>query len=280
MPELLAIIALLGVFDAPIECDQCEQWNRPQEPFNVYGNTWYVGTGGLGAVLVVTDDGLALFDGGLPQSAERIAENVRSLGFELADIRFIGLSHAHFDHAGGIAALQRLSGAEVFAGKDAARVLRTGAVLPSDPQYEEDMTGGTFPAVSDAIGVDGGWQYMLGDTTITAIATPGHTVGGLSWTWQTCEADRCLTAVYVDSLTPVSRPGYRYSDGLGDVLADTLTRLENLDCDILLSTHAFSFGLHEKLAAGREAFIDPGACRMLAIETKTYLGSRLESERP
>lgn len=280
MPEFLAWFALLGVFDAPIDCEACEQWNRPQEPFNVYGNTWYVGTGGLGAVLVATDDGLALLDGGLPQSAEQIVANIRSLGFDVADIRFIGLSHAHYDHAGGLAAIQRLSAAEVFAGQDAAMALRNGALQPTDPQYAEGTTGETFPKIPLAIGVDDGWQYELGNTTITAIATPGHTVGGMSWTWETCEADRCLTAIYVDSLTPVSRPGYRYSTGLGDALADTLRRLEMLDCDIMLSTHDFSFDLHDKLAAGKEAFIDPGACRRLATETGTYLDNRLKSERP
>jgi metallo-beta-lactamase class B len=280
MPELLAVLALLGVFDAPIECANCEEWNRPQEPFNVFGNTWYVGTGGLGAVLVATDEGLALFDGGLPQSAEVIANNIRSLGFDLTDIRIIGLSHAHYDHAGGIAALQRLSGADVFAGEDAAEALHHGALQADDPQYSADAPVQDFPAVADAVGVADGWQYELGATTITAIATPGHTLGGTSWTWETCEAERCLTVVYLDSLSAVSRPGYRYSDGLGAVLAETLRRVELLDCDILLSTHDFTFAMHEKLQAGKVAFVDPGACRALALKTSTYLQKRLKAEQP
>ena len=280
MPELLVLVALLGVFDAPVECTNCEEWNRPQEPFNVFGNTWYVGTGGLGAVLVATDEGLALFDGGLPQSAEVIANNIQSLGFDLTDIRIIGLSHAHYDHAGGIAALQRLSGADVFAGEDAAEALRHGALQTDDPQYSADAPVQDFPAVADAVGVADGWQYVLGATTITAIATPGHTLGGTSWTWETCEAERCLTVVYLDSLSAVSRPGYRYSDGLGAVLAETLRRVELLDCDILLSTHDFTFAMHEKLQAGKVAFVDPGACRALALKTSTYLQKRFKAEQP
>jgi metallo-beta-lactamase class B len=280
MPEFFVWLSLLGVFDAPINCDQCESWNRPQEPFNVFGNTWYVGTGGLGAILLATDDGLALFDGGLPQSAERIVANIASLGFDVADIRFIGLSHAHYDHAGGIAAIQRLSGADVFAGQDAAIALRAGALQPTDPQFADRMTGQTFPPVADARGVDDGWQFEMGNTTITAIATPGHTVGGMSWSWRTCENDRCLTVVYVDSLTPVSRSGYRYADGLASALEDTLRRLGKIECDILLSTHDFSFDLHDKLAAGKAAFVDPDACHDLAGETSTYLEKRLKSERP
>jgi hypothetical protein len=84
----------------------------------------------------------------------------------------------------------------------------------------------------------------------------------------------------MDSLSAVSRPGYRYSDGLGAVLAETLRRVESLDCDILLSTHDSTFAMHDKLRAGKAAFIDPGACRALALKTSTYLQKRLEAEQP
>jgi metallo-beta-lactamase class B len=279
VPDALLWLTLLGVFDAAIDCDNCEQWNRPQEPFHIYGNTWYVGTGGLASILIETDDGLVVLDGGLPQSAELIATNIRILGFDPADIRFIGLSHAHYDHAGGIAALQRLSGATVYASHDAARSLRNGALQEDDPQFGGGMTGQTYPAVPDAVGVADGWEFHLADFAITALHTPGHTVGGMSWTWQACEEDRCLDVVYVDSLSAVSRPGYLYSDGLGDVLRETLGRLANLDCDIMLSTHDFSFGLHRKLQQGAQAFIGDQECRDRAATTLKQLQKRLESEQ-
>ncbi len=280
MPEVLLALFALSVFDAPIECRSCEQWNRPQEPFHIYGNTWYVGTGGLGAVLIDSGDGLLLLDGGLPQSAAVIATNIEAAGFDVADIAFVGLSHAHYDHAGGLAALQRLSRATVYAGVDAAESLRRGEVLPSDPQYGQDRTGQTYPAVPDAVGVVDDWTYSLGDVTIRAIATPGHTLGGTSWTWRSCEEGDCLDIVYLDSLTAVSRPGYRFSDGLGAKLRATLDRIAALDCDIMLSTHDSSFELHDKLAAGRDTFVDAGACRGIAAKTRTYLDKRLQTERP
>ncbi len=279
MPELLAWLALLGVYDAPIDCANCAEWNRPQEPFQVFGNTWYVGTGGLGAVLIDTGDGLLLLDGGLPQSAAVIAANIEAAGFDVADIEFIGLSHAHYDHAGGLSALQRLSGAPVYAGEDAAEVLRRGELLPSDPQHGAGRTGQDFPAVAEAVGVTDGWTFSLGDVTIRAIATPGHTLGGTSWTWRSCEGGRCLDIVYLDSLSTAARPGYRFSDGLGELLDQTIARVANLDCDIMLSTHDFAFGLHEKLAAGRDAFIDAEACQTIAAKTGTYLDKRLQTEQ-
>jgi metallo-beta-lactamase class B len=280
MPDWLALLVVLSVFDAPIDCDACEQWNRPQEPFHIYGNTWYVGTGGLGAVLIETGEGLILLDGGLPQSAELIAQNITQLGFRPKDIRLIGMSHAHYDHVGGIAALQRLSGAAVIASHDAAAALQAGALQENDPQFGGGMDGQAFPAVANVVPTDDGAELEFAGFTLTLVYTPGHTWGGTSWTWESCEDDRCLDVVYVDSLTPVSRPGYRYSDGLGDVLDETLDRIAGLDCDIMLSTHDFSFNMHNKLEQGRGAFIDPDSCRALAQKTSTYLDKRLKSELP
>jgi metallo-beta-lactamase class B len=120
--------------DPPTKCGPCDEWNRPLDPFRVYGNTFFVGTAGLTAILVTSDAGHILLDAGLPQTAPVIDANIRKLGFKTEDIRLIVNSHAHFDHAGGIAALQRFSGATVAAGEAGARALRQGAPTPDDPQ--------------------------------------------------------------------------------------------------------------------------------------------------
>ena len=280
MPDWALLLAVFSVFDAAIECEDCNHWNRPQESFRIHGNTWYVGTGGISSIMIATGEGLVLLDGGLPQSAEVIVENIGQLGFRAKDIRFIGLSHAHFDHAGGIAALQRLSGATVAASEDAARALRTGTLQENDPQFGGGMSGQVFPAVANVVAVADGWEYEMGGVTLTAMHTPGHTWGGVSWTWQSCDDEGCLDLVYVDSLGPVSRSDYRFSDGLGDALQATLDRIASLDCDIMLSTHDFSFALHDKLASGGGAFVDAEACRKHAEKTRTYLHRRLQSEQP
>jgi metallo-beta-lactamase class B len=278
MAEVLSLLLTLTVFDAAIECDPCEQWNRPQAPFQIYGNTWYVGTGGISAILIDTEEGLVLLDGGLPQSAEVIVDNIIALGFRPKDIRYIGLSHAHFDHAGGIAALQRLSGATVLASHDAAAALRAGGLQENDPQFGGGMTGQTYPAVAEVTAVTDGWEIRIGDFRMIALHTPGHTWGGVSWAWQSCENNRCRDIVYVDSLAPISRQGYRYADGLGDALRATLDRIAGLDCDIMLSTHDSSFGMHEKLQLGRQAFVDGSECRKHAKKTGTNLDNRLDDE--
>src|SRR5487761_9878 len=101
-------------------------WNAPQAPFRIYGNTWYVGPHELSSILVDAARGLALFDGDLPESAPQIEAHIRALGFRIRDIKWILNSHAHIDHAGGIAALQRASGAQVLASAAGAHELQLG----------------------------------------------------------------------------------------------------------------------------------------------------------
>src|SRR5581483_12435798 len=105
-------------------------WNAPQAPFRIYGNTWYVGPHGLSSILVDTGQGLALFDGDLPESAPQIEAHIRALGFRVHDIKWVFNSHAHIDHAGGIAALQRASGAQVLASSGGARAMELGGADP------------------------------------------------------------------------------------------------------------------------------------------------------
>src|SRR5215207_10996155 len=130
--------------DAPIACDACAEWNMPRAPFRVFGNTHYVGVAGLSAVLVTSTAGHILLDGGLPQSAALIDRNIRALGFRTEDIRLIVTSHAHFDHVGGVAALQRVSAATVAASASSAAALEAGMPSADDPQY---AFNDGFPAV-------------------------------------------------------------------------------------------------------------------------------------
>jgi metallo-beta-lactamase class B len=121
--------------DKAIVCGACDAWNARREPFRIFGNTYYVGVAGLSSILVVSDKGHILLDGGLPQSAALIDQNIRSLGFRLQDVRLIVTSHEHFDHVGGVAALQRASGAIVASSPVGARALGQGEPTPDDPQY-------------------------------------------------------------------------------------------------------------------------------------------------
>ena len=183
------------------DCPSCKVWNQPQEPFPIYGNTYYVGTHGLSSILITSPAGHVLIDGALPESAEQVRNHISALGFRIEDVKLILNSHVHFDHAGGIAELQHWSGARVAASQRSAEVLRNGGVAKDDPQY------GLLPDIAKVQHIEAfDDQDVLhaGDIAVTAHLTPGHTPGGTSWTWKSCEGNRCLNVVYADSLTAVS----------------------------------------------------------------------------
>lgn len=262
-------------------CASCAAWNAPQQPYRVYGNTYYVGTKELSAILIASDQGLILIDGDLPQSAPQIADHIRTLGFRLKDIRLILNSHTHFDHAGGIAKLQSLSGARVGASPWSAEVLRTGGTGRDDPQYE--FAPGIAP-VSRVETVGDGQSLQIGSLAITAHFTPGHTPGGTSWTWQSCEKSRCLQVVYADSLTPVSADKYRFRDhpALLAGFEKSFALLDSLPCDILLTPHPEFSNMAQRLkahdAGQADAFVDPNACRAYAASARKALAKRLKQE--
>lgn len=268
--------------DPPCECDRCEDWNAPLAPFRIHGNTWYVGTDGLASLLVEAGDGLVLVDGGLPQSAALIDANIRALGFDPLDIRAILVSHAHFDHAGGIAALQRLTGATVYASERAQETLVSGRLVDGDPQFVAGSDSGSFPAIKKVVPVADGASVTVGSVRLTAIHTPGHTPGGVTWTWESCAMGACYDIVYADSLTAVSAPGFSFAaSGAAESMIDSAGRIAELDCDILLSPHPFFFGLHDKLERrdGGNPFINDMACSFYAESALDWLKQRLDAER-
>jgi metallo-beta-lactamase class B len=258
------------------------EWNAPQKPFRIYGNTWYVGPHGLSAILVDTGKGLALFDGDLPESAPQIEAHLREIGFRLRDVKWIFNSHAHADHAGGIAALQRASGAQVLASTEGARELESGGAYPADPQYGFGLT---YTPVKRVRVVRDGETLHLGDVTVAARYTPGHTPGSTSWTWRSCEGARCLRIAYVDSLTALAAPGYRFSDHPRYVAAfrRSITTVAALPCDILLTPHPGAGGFWKKIARRKSpgdvaSLVDPGACRVYASVAGKALDAQLTRE--
>lgn len=267
-------------------CSQCAEWNQPQAPFQIFGNIYYVGPHGLSSVLITSKAGHVLIDGGLPESAQVIVANIRSLGFRIEDVKLIVNSHVHFDHAGGIAQLQRLSGARVLASPWSAAVLAHGGVGRGDPQYG---VVAPIPAVRNVHVLQDGRGYRVGDILITAHLTPGHTPGGTSWTWKSCVEDVCRDMVYADSLALVSAGGFRFTSSreYPHALADfekSFAFFETVPCDILITNHPEASDLWERLAARQrgvtpDPMVDSAACRQLAERGRKRLPQRVAQER-
>lgn len=260
-------------------------WDAPQEPFALFGNSYYVGPHGVASVLITSKEGHILIDGGSDKSPKQIVARIRQLGFKPEDIRFILVSHEHIDHAGGVAELQRLSNAEVLAGAAAVPVLRSGEAGRSDPQY-----GGLpkMAPVARVRAVRDGEVVKLGPLAVTMHATPGHTQGGASWTWQSSEGGRTANMVYADSLNAYGSKAFRYS---GDAawpsaradLERSIAKVAALPCDVLVSAHPEVSDLWTRYARraqrGAAAFIDTDACRVYADNARTRLQQRLAEER-
>ncbi len=283
---VLIFASTASAADGAINCSSCEEWNKAVAPFKVHGNTWYVGTAGLSAVLVTGPQGHVLLDGALPQSAPLIQKNIEALGFKMKDVKLILNSHAHFDHAGGIAALQKASGATVVHSPHGAQVLRDGTPGTDDPQYDPKDRF-YIPKVAQVKEVADGETLSVGPLRFTVHYTPGHTPGGTTWTWQSCEGGKCLDMVYADSLTPVSTDGFHYTGGPGypDRSASfrkTIDKVASLKCDIVIAAHPSAtdaFGKAAAKTAGANPFIDPEGCRKLAAGAAKTLDARLQRER-
>ena len=286
---LALVLALSGVAHAgesALNCGNCKEWNQPVKPFNIYGNTWYVGVNGLSSVLITSPRGHVLVDGALPQSAKLIGANIKALGFRIEDVKLIVNSHAHWDHAGGIAALARASGAVVAASAPGARSLNSGTHGADDPQYYANAPV-HVPKVAKVRIVADGETVQVGPIGITAHMTPGHTPGSTTWSWTSCEQARCMNLVYADSLNPISHDGFLFSGkgkqpDISASFASSIAKVAALKCDIVLSAHPFLAGILGKAAARtpqHNPFIDPEGCRNYAATASKLLGERLVKER-
>lgn len=258
------------------DCPSCAEWNAPREPFHIFGNTWYVGTEGLTALLVSSPQGHVIIDGALPDSAPQILANVEKLGFKASDVVLILNTHAHFDHSGGIAALQRATGARVAVSEASAPVLESGKAAANDPQHEHHLD---FPPAKNVESFADGATLKAGSLSLTAHPTGGHSPGGTSWSWTSCEGETCLRIVYADSLTPITGGSYRYSDDTAALAAfeKGFTALETMPCDLLLTPHPGASAMWERLAKG--SLVDPEACRAYAATGRKYLASKLGKEK-
>lgn len=265
--------------DIAAACGTRDGWADPAPPAHIYGNSWYVGTCGITVVLIETKAGLVLIDTGPLEAKPHVLASIRALGFDPRQIKWLLSTHEHFDHVGGMAAIQQESGAKLAAGPFAAQALRSGKHYPDDPQATWLEKYPMAPARVDRVIRDRG-TLALGGVSFTALATPTHTSGSTSWTWTACENKVCRTMALADSVNAISADGYRFMDNPGrriGVVAG-LDRIANMPCDILLTPHPESSNLFERLS-GRAPLFDPGACRAYAKAGNDRYRKRLAEEQ-
>lgn len=273
-----ALLILLTGF-APLASaqasEQWREWNKPIAPFRIAGPLYYVGVANVTSLLLTTPAGHVIVDGGFAESADIILGNVCSLGFEPADVKVLLSTHAHGDHAGGLAAIKARTGARLYAGALDVPLLARGG--KGDFAFGDGIP---YPPVAADVGVNDGDTVALGGVTVRAIATPGHTMGCTSWVFSVEDGGRRLRVVMVGG---TSAPGYRLVNNAKypGIVADyerSFSRLAAEPADLLLEGHGFAFGLDDK-RAGRKPFVDAAGYRARIAEAARSFREQLEKER-
>ena len=262
----IALIALLpfgGVAQAQTVKDLLAallvKWNTPTEPFKMIGNVYYVGTDGLASYLITSPQGHILVDTVMPESTSQIKASIEKLGFKITDVKYLVNTHAHIDHTGGLAEMKQASGGQLVAG-EADKPLLEGGYYPG-AQQDEALK---FPPVKVDRTVREGDKVTVGDVTLTARETPGHSPGCTSWEFSVKDGDATRTALIFCSGTValnrlVGNPTY---SGIVTDYKKTFARARDMKVDVLLAPHPEMYKMAEKRAklaeGGPNPFVNPG----------------------
>lgn len=238
-------------------------------PFQIADNLYYVGSRDLAAYLITTPAGNILINANLESSPPLIRASVEKLGFSWADTRILLNSQAHADHMGGAAQVLRETHARDLVMEGDADVVSSGG--RKDFAFGTDGIK-TFPRAHVDRVLHDGDTVVLGDVTLTAHRTGGHTRGCTTWTFRTHisgdPAGRLRDVVIVGGVRALSQ--YRLVDtpehpasypGIKRDFDQTFTTLRALPCDLFLGAHGVYFGLLSKMkrmqTEGETAFVDP-----------------------
>src|SRR5438093_5993224 len=260
---LVALMSLTAAVEAQTVKDLLEtlkvKWNTPTEPFKMIGNVYYVGTDGLASYLITSPQGHILVDTMMPEATSQIKASIEKLGFKVTDIKYLVNTHAHIDHTGGLAEMKQASGAQLVAGA-ADKPLLEGGYYPG---AQED-TALAFPPVKVDRTVREGDTVSVGDVTLTARETPGHSPGCTSWEFVVKDGDAtrsvlifCSGTVALNRL--VANPTY---SGIVTDYRKTFARAVDMKVDVLLAPHPEMYKMAEKRAklseGGPNPFVNPG----------------------
>jgi len=277
-----AALSILAAHNAVAQADETSRsWNKPVAPFRIAGNLYYVGATEVTSFLVTTSKGHFLLDGGFVETAPQIERNIAELGFNLRDVKFLLNSHAHYDHAGGLAELKKLSGARFVASERDAPLLRAGG--RGDFRFGDTLT---FPPFELDQIIHDGESIQIGDQKMTAHLTPGHTKGCTTWTTKISDGTKTYDVVFIGSQSTLDYKfvGQESYPGITSDFENSFALLNHLPCDIFLASHGSFFHFvekHERLLHGdANAFIDPEGYKTYVRESEREFRHKLAQKKP
>jgi metallo-beta-lactamase class B len=241
------------------------------EPFRIAGNFYYVGANDVAAFLLTGPEGHVLIDGGYPGTPPLILASIAKLGFDIRDVKVLLNSEPHSDHAGGLAELQRASGAQLWASEWSAESIESGGddpdiVLPLRPFFWTGILG--YPAARVDHRFKDGDTVRVGPLALVANVTGGHTRGCTSWSFRVRdgEGDGARDLDVVSACSLVTLGVSKYPEQEAD-FERTFRRLRGLPADVWVTSHARLWGRYRKFVARDtarspiEPFIDPEGYR-------------------
>ncbi|MVT68826.1 BJP family subclass B3 metallo-beta-lactamase [Bradyrhizobium pachyrhizi] len=236
-----------------------KKWTAPFEPFQLIDNVYYVGTDGIAVYVIKTSQGLILMDTAMQQSTGMIKDNIAKLGFKEGDIKIILNTHAHLDHTGGFAEIKKETGAQLIAG-ERDKPLLEGGYYPGD----ENNTDLAFTPVKVDRTVKEGDKVTLGDVTLTAHSTPGHSPGCTSWEITVKDGSQTRNVLFFCSGTVALNRlvGRQTYPGIVDDYRSTFTKVKAMKVDVLLGPHPEVYAMQAKRAQMKDGapnpFVEPG----------------------
>jgi len=252
---------------------------EPFPPHRIADDLYYVGSKGESTYLVTTKQGHILINSSFEATVPLIRQNMEKLGFRFGDVKILLASHAHADHVQGHALLRQQTGAAVYVMEGDDRVIATGG--EGQYLYKDRWK----PCKVDRVLKDGD-RVTLGQATLIARRTPGHTRGCTTWTLRVRDAGKTYDAVIVGS--PNVNPGYRLVDNQDypEIAADYVKAfaiLKALPCDIFLGAHGNYYGMEAKVARlGKDApnpFVDPQGYRAYISDREKVFEATLAQQR-
>lgn len=283
-PLITIIFFILICFSVQSKAQNDEQgrlMNQPVEPFRIIGNIYYVGASDVTSFLIITRKGHILIDGGYAETAPQIERNISKLGFRLEDVKILLNSHAHLDHAGGLAEIKDLTGARLFASQADSLLLANGG--KGDFSFGDRLS--YTPVRADKILRDNE-KVKLGEMTLKANLTPGHTKGCTTWTTAVFENKQKYNVVFVCSTTA---PGYRLVDNqnypnIAEDYQKTFLKLKKIKADVFLASHGNFFDLENKLkklqtGVAVNPFIDPQGYKDFINKTEQAFQEKLYEQQ-
>jgi metallo-beta-lactamase class B len=286
-PSVLAPLALASFAlaadlgnSAPASADDPPEWSTPVKPFRIAGPVYYVGTKGLAAYLIISNQGALLLDGTTAENAPLIERNIEAVGVPLHDVKRLISDHAHGDHVGALAQIKQDTGAEFLASAGDKWALEHGRVR-GDTDYKPKPFA---PIKVDRV-IRDGETTQLGDVTLTAHLTPGHTPGCTSWSTTVQDRGRQLNVLFLGSITVAGNilvGNHAYPEIASDFRA-TFRKLETMKADIVLPSHPDIADVIEREArheAGEpDAFIDPQTLPSLVAHFSASFETALAAAR-